>query len=186
MTLLRRNGGGAFYCGSIMSAPSLCPTMVVVFLLGLVVAGAVRAEDRLNLTALSSWDGHNPARAGGEISIEADQFFIHNLTAGITTLLPIAHGRDAFTVVEGVPGFEGVWLGWRRRWQCAGFSPFAGISGLSHLAFDTSYFAAVPEVGFSLAFFRKYELSFQLRYYLVSHGRENDFLSAGIGVSWLF
>jgi hypothetical protein len=162
------------------------PTRIIVFLFGLMVAGSARAEDRVNLTALASWDSHNPARAGGEVSVETDRFPIRNLTCGFMALAPVAHGSDTFDIVNGVQGFEGIWLGWRHRWHGTVSSPFAGISGLSHLALDSSYFAAVPEVGCSLACFRKYEVSCQLRYYVVSRGRENDFFSAGIGMSRLF
>lgn len=138
------------------------------------------------ITALSGSGLENPLRVGGEISVETDRFIFKNLTAGYLALLPVARGRDPFELEPGVQGFEGLYLGVRRRFVCESITPFAGVSLLSHLLAEHPYASVNPEVGFAIPFRQRYEFSVQLRYFLTSRGRGDDFLIAGCGLARFF
>ena len=164
--------------------------MTIFRLVGLALLGSAlllaRSEDRLALSALSGCGLENPLRVGGEISVETDRFFFRNLTAGYLALLPVSRGRDPFEFEPGVRGFEGLYLGVRRRFQYEAVTPFVGVSLLSHMLSEQPYVSVNPEVGFAIPFRERYEASFQLRYFLTSRGRGDDFLTAGFGLARSF
>ena len=159
-------------------------------LIGLALIGSAlllaRSEERLAISALSSCGQGNPQRLGGEISVETDRMFLKNLTAGYLALLPVSHGRDPFELTPGVQGFEGMYLGVRQRFPQESITPFVGVSMLGHLLAERPYASLNPEVGIAIKVLKQYELSAHVRYFLTSRGRDNDFLTFGLGVSRIF
>jgi len=158
--------------------------------IGLALLGSAlllaQGEERMAITALSGSGLENPPRMGGEISVETDRVFFKNLTAGYLALLPVSRSRDPFELEPGVQGFEGLYLGVRRRFVCESITPFVGVSLLSHMLSEHPYVAVNPEVGFAIPFRHQYEFSVQLRYFLTSRGRMDDFLTVGFGLARLF
>ena len=181
-----RSERGSFYCSPYMRNTLRELLGQLLMLLCVTLSGTVCAEERLSITALTSCNQHDPVRAGGEISIETDHFIIKNLTAGITTLLPVSRGQDPFEVVPGLPGFEGLYLGLRHRFGQDTITPFVGVNALGHLLAETPYASLNPEAGLAIRFLKQYEFSVQLRYSLTTRSRENDFLTVGLGLSRLF
>lgn len=159
-------------------------------LLGITVlgifSGIARADEQVSISALSGCSLEHPLRMGGELSVETDHFFFKNLTAGYLALLPVSHGRDPFELEPGVQGFEGLYLGVRQRFPHESFAPFVGVSVLEHMLAERPYAAVNPEVGIAFKIRERYEFFAQLRYFLTSRGRGDDFLMVSCGLARRF
>lgn len=143
-------------------------------------------EDRVSLTGFSGTGVGTPFRMGGEISLETDRLFFKHLTLGYLGLLPLDQNRESFEIFPSVKGFDGYFLGLRHRFQHESITPFIGISFLGHFLAEKPYVSLNPEVGVSIRCHKDYELSAQLRYFMISYGRSDDFLTIGFGLTRVF